>query len=129
MLAVLNLCSFNSIKVQLRRREYLKKFRQMFFQFHKGTIRASATSSRSVCVIAFNSIKVQLMPAHENVIKDTERPFNSIKVQLRHASVHTCIYAYTLFQFHKGTIKAIRLLFLKTFPFPFNSIKVQLRQG
>ena len=73
------------------------------FQFHKGTIRTTASDTRLLQYADFNSIKVQL----EQVAEDGEKHDD-------------------IFQFHKGTIrtpekKQKRLVF-----FNFNSIKVQL---
>ena len=53
------------------------------FQFHKGTIKASAIESHNDIVTTFNSIKVQLR----------------LKITLRQIGPR-------YFQFHKGTIKA-----------------------
>ena len=53
--------------------------------------------------------------------------FNSIKVRLKHQSKQMRQSGST-FQFHKGTIKTIRILLLKFLLIYFNSIKVRLKQ-
>ena len=52
--------------------------------------------------------------------------FNSIKVQLKLESVLNT-FRKKLFQFHKGTIKTVRLINPLSLVLHFNSIKVQLK--
>ena len=65
-------------------REYVKICFFAFFQFHKGTIKAEAHREHRALLRAFNSIKVQLRPCMNYCAHS--RPYD--------------------FQFHKGTIKA-----------------------
>ena len=98
----------------------------LVFQFHKGTIRTQRCSVTLTTLAHFNSIKVQLEPALQTSSFTTLRNFNSIKVQLEpSAPSHQCPLS-TVFQFHKGTIRTIKSLFVLKIFLDFNSIKVQL---
>ena len=57
-------------------------------------------------VLDFNSIKVQLKPSRKRQDLHVVGNFNSIKVQLKQA--YRCpAGVWTIFQFHKGTIKTV----------------------
>ena len=119
--------NFNSIKVRLKRpivlafnprissfqfhkgtiKTQIFDLRRYFsseFQFHKGTIKTSAFLSTTFQFFYFNSIKVRLKLEKQFNNDKWVWDFNSIKVRLKH-SIVSKYRAYTLFQFHKGTIK------------------------
>ena len=83
-------------------------------------------------IFYFNSIKVQLKRFVINPTISFLRNFNSIKVQLKRSLV-IIVSFYSVFQFHKGTIKAPELPFLRLLPFVFQfhkgTIKAKLEQS
>ena len=60
--------------------------RRLYFQFHKGTIKALCRSMLTKIVLSFNSIKVQLRQSSDMHLQRDFISFNSIKVQLRRLS-------------------------------------------
>ena len=121
--------NFNSIKVQLEPASGSERSCNMQpFQFHKGTIRTSSSSSSSFrCWGNFNSIKVQLERTCGLREGDKYPHFNSIKVQLEPDRLISAISSH-IFQFHKGTIRTGNAWWRLRFKRDFNSIKVQLEQ-
>ena len=79
---VLSTCRFNSIKVQLELFAVVVSIEIDMFQFHKGAIRTALAQMFSSERVSFNSIKVQLEPILQAIMKVENISFNSIKVQL-----------------------------------------------
>mgnify|MGYP006876182752 FL=1 len=78
------------------------------FQFHKGTIKPTSPEAGSNFHSDFNSIKVRLNLANLLLTLMVLLYFNSIKVRLN-LSRETGTEQNNTFQFHKGTIKPLRL--------------------
>ena len=129
MLLLLAMLYFNSIKVQLRRKQIFTYSRVgTLFQFHKGTIKTIGKGDRKIFGARFQfhkgTIKTVVCLHGGKVVWD----FNSIKVQLRLERMERRKDRRTIFQFHKGTIKTA-VMTNRTFVLRyFNSIKVQLGQ-
>ena len=96
---------FNSIKVQLKRKDVDDNGNK----------------------IDFNSIKVQLKHRANNALNNLPTYFNSIKVQLKLYPFWEQVEYCAEFQFHKGTIKTLFLNHWGKQIAHFNSIKVQLK--
>ena len=75
------------------------------FQFHKGTIKTLLLPLILLLQMNFNSIKVRLKPivCSSRVVMVVN--FNSIKVRLKLTILNSQQRLYSVFQFHKGTIK------------------------
>ena len=119
---------FNSIKVQLELPQPLISYKDVPFQFHKGTIRTTipvycsrlrsafqfhkGTIRTFICAARldsfsdFNSIKVQLELCAHRWACLLVLDFNSIKVQLE-LFFNPIFFFFFLFQFHKGTIRTV----------------------
>ena len=96
------------------------------FQFHKGTIRTILGIRNLTFFLNFNSIKVRLEPDDNFIVQSVFNVnFNSIKVRLEHESLLSKI-PYSVFQFHKGTIRTEVGKFVPIDNTNFNSIKVRL---
>ena len=111
---------FNSIKVRLKQDEANLRNAQDQFQFHKGPIKAVATSMSSIFAICFNSIKVRLKLYIITDFKIYRRSFNSIKVRLKPFALVLSSLCLS-FQFHKGPIKAMKRL-----PRSFHTVYVSI---
>ena len=97
--------NFNSIKVRLELAAGLRRFgRGFLFQFHKGAIRTSSSSSSSSKCSNFNSIKVRLEPPR-NPCAFSLIPFQFHKGAIRTAGSGGWMVSGAIFQFHKGAIR------------------------
>ena len=117
MALCLQIPSFNSIKVQLRHFSSMPFHPNLFFQFHKGTIKARTEQILALVLWNFQFHKGTIKARLKTNLGEKQQTFNSIKVQLRLLISSTMIWLLLIFQFHKGTIKAF--LFLHTIPFLF----------
>ena len=120
-----DLAGFNSIKVRLIHGGGLCRCVVPLFQFHKGSINTTSSSSVAPDSLCFNSIKVRLIPHHY--------PTSEVAVlfQFHKGSINTrrVPFRFTvakLFQFHKGSINTYILSICIYFIGGFNSIKVRL---
>ena len=118
---------FNSIKVRLKLIVLVFYLLSVIFQFHKGTIKTFSLRTQKSTIVYFNSIKVRLKRIIRTHFGSGRRYFNSIKVRLKRMML-LLLFAYMLFQFHKGTIKTVTRLILHDFLMNFNSIKVRLKR-
>ena len=119
---------FNSIKVQLRLYKHLPStVIPVLFQFHKGTIKTQKILNM------FN--RAGIFQFHKGTIKtkihiwdsSINSDFNSIKVQLRHKTIHVKMNRCPYFNSIKVQLRQIIPLILLLICSNFNSIKVQLR--
>ena len=142
---------FNSIKVRLKPSCLAETLMFDLFQFHKGTIKTTATERRKFPTRRFQFHKGTIKTYCKMKKKVTELYFNSINVRLKQFNKREAISCFifqfhkgtiktmnrvlahnylTLFQFHKGTIKTSLTISRVGFSWEnFNSIKVRLKQG
>ena len=120
----------------------------MWFQFHKGTIKTTSSSSNDNKNILFQFHKGTIKTVYFRAYRGNIPSFNSIKVRLKldadnypdeyhvfqfhKGTIKTYEKLFTLsskylFQFHKGTIKTEQSLHYQRLNNGFNSIKVRLK--
>ena len=123
---LIQLRSFNSIKVRLKQAYLHVRIEEIEFQFHKGAIKTVDRHEIALDKCRFNSIKVRLKLDDAGKTFYEYCRFNSIKVRLK-PSEESPLEKFIRFQFHKGAIKTYlpRYWYYKTKC--FNSIKVRLK--